>query len=98
MKPAHPARAPPSESRAWKAVTNLTPCSHASTRCLKNQLSTIPIAPARAWRCTGCYMVVYPLIRAWMAVLVPRTPTSFLPEEDRAIHDHRAVTFRCHHG
>lgn len=25
----------------------LTPCSHASTRCLKNQLSTIPIAPAR---------------------------------------------------
>ncbi|MGC6745765.1 efflux RND transporter permease subunit [Escherichia coli] len=36
-----------SEKPRRKAVTNLTPCSHASTRCLKNQLSTIPIAPAR---------------------------------------------------
>ena len=44
-------------------------------------------------RCTGRYMVVYLLICAGMAVLFLRTPTSFLPEEDQGIYDHRAVTF-----
>lgn len=50
-------------------------------------------------RCTGRYMVVYLLICAGMAVLVScaRRPLSY-QKRIRGIYDHRAVTFRCHHG